>query len=429
MSGRWPTQIFYVAMVALATIKVYAIYGTSPVQANNFDEFQQTANLSLLDVNFWWFAPRPFVVPLIHKIFADRFLWLMWFQTAISVFAWSLLAYQTMFLFRELRGAIFVYTCILAMALSSSVMSWDGLLSSESLSISFVVISIALAIRFFQGPSFFSSAYLIVTSLLCVFTRDTNAVFVICLGGFMLIATRMPPGFHARIAVSGMIFVVLLSQANIQASHRYYVPMIDSFLVRVLPYEQRREYFEEQEHMPAGQDVMAFAGKSHMRINFSRLPRPFLGWVNVRGCSAYARYLLTHPFEAIREAASETYLGYRYHRPESKQRSFEDVEAPLSRFIAAHSMLLLSFMLAAVYLGRKTAVGPMVLFLAVAAGAQAFVCYYGDPLDLRRHAVLVEILFRLGLIVSIAQLSERRAPAGVPASFSERTLIANGKLS
>jgi len=91
------------------------------------------ATQPLFSLDFWA-GPYPVMVPTIFKMLGSNPTAITWFQLGISIIAWTWLSYAVSSSIRTnwLRKLTFI--AILALSLERTILLWDGVLLSESLS-------------------------------------------------------------------------------------------------------------------------------------------------------------------------------------------------------------------------------------------------------------------------------------------------------
>ena len=104
----------------------------------------------ITDVRFWG-DKRPLVFPLLLKISAGDFPRASLYQVVFSIFAWGLLACFVSASMRTVRLRLASFGLILALSLVRHLANWEYVMMTESLSVSWFVLFLALGIWLVHG--------------------------------------------------------------------------------------------------------------------------------------------------------------------------------------------------------------------------------------------------------------------------------------
>ncbi|MGE5777284.1 MAG: hypothetical protein ACM33V_13750 [Chloroflexota bacterium] len=171
----------------------------------------------VLDADFFA-GSRPFVFPLLLKLFGDNAEAVAWTQGIFSILSWSLLAVSLAYSLHTpiLRLAAFVF--ILVFSLYRYIIGWDSVLLTESLSLSLMALFLASWFWLIRQWHWERAAFVMVVALFWTFTRDTNAWVVFMIAAFLvfLAALRL---IDRRYLLLSAAFLVMFFLSNASADH------------------------------------------------------------------------------------------------------------------------------------------------------------------------------------------------------------------
>ena len=389
----------------------------------------------------FWFASRPFTFPLVYKVLGPSDVAVIWFQTFLAIFAWTLLASSLARLFDGAKSLL-TFALVLLLSLTTPVHAWDIIVRSESTGISLLVICIASSVNFAHPAALAQPRkrrtwmwLAIASGILAAFDRESNAYVLPLLAAFVVLAssagargsdeaTGIEPERRTRTArhstrawmlAAALLLTSVAAQLDMQASHRYVFPLTNVIFQRVLTDASKLRYFEECAGMPSSNALLRYRRKWASSDNRSAFHAAdmsdFRNWMDAEGYGAYQKYLLSHLGATAREAHD--------HYAALAQADFERVGRPSENPLTACADQILLFgppasypdasiviaaALASIALLRPwknyRTVALFILFCAASAVTQTYICYHADAMELERHAVMVGILLRLTGIVA-----------------------------
>jgi hypothetical protein len=430
------------ALFGFAVLKWQAINGKDPIYTGDGRVWATIGEAPLFSENFF-FARRPFFMPLLFKLVGGSDSRIVQLDLILSIFAWGVLAYA---LSRLLRGvpSLLALAGTLAVGLSTPIHAWDLFIRAESSSHSVLVLTMACLIQFLlalpKGPieSLAWAAVTAICSFFCANARDTNGYFLLILVGVVtsvlwfarpyawLTAGRFEqrhrlwrrvPVISGAIVILALVGSTAVAQFSAKRALRYDFPLVNVIFQRVLPDAERRKYFVEELAMPMSDALMTRKRKwasANRRYAF-RAPEleEFRDWLITKGYSEYQRYLLTH----WRSTWAEAYvhfprvLGYKVDRGGRAART--PVSDQIDDYVTSGPLVawpgLFSGLAALVGAGavvrkgyRNRVLGLFVLALVLGAISQLYICYHADAMEVNRHSVVVGLLLRLSLVASAA---------------------------
>ena len=293
-------------VVALA----YAMLRITVVVGQPAGRFPDTAGW--LTLTWWGDNTRFWPVPFIFTLAASDGVRIAT-QVAIGIVAWVFFAATLARLSRFPRTMGYL---TLLIGLTPQVVRWDLAILSESLSISFAVVTMATTLRLITR----TGGFLPWIASVCLFglTRPSHLIVIFACAVVGVIAVVQSRG--ARLLIPSIVFVAAsvwgwaLLEGNRATS---YLNMYTVLSERIMPHDERYQWFVA-EGMPdvagareaAGydlanqlpDDVRRIVGlpldqqpPSLMRVGGVELAT----WVRNRGLETYTRYVLTHPDDTI----------------------------------------------------------------------------------------------------------------------------------
>jgi hypothetical protein len=262
----------------------------------------------LSDFEFWTGA-RPFVFPLLLKIARQSAPLTAVLQLGFSILAWGLLAWMTIQLVKIPWVKILAFCLLLAFSLDRHITGWDSVMMTESLSISFLVLFIAMSMWLLQRWHIGKAILLILAAFLLAFTRDTNAWMLLALAGVIVLTTLLR-WTQPRALILATFFVVIffLSNTSADLGARWRFPLGNLIGQRVLIDESAIRYFESC-GMPLSEALMRLAGKfanaeERALYNDPEL-QAFRSWLFTDGKSCYMKWLISDPVYSLGETLNE----------------------------------------------------------------------------------------------------------------------------
>jgi hypothetical protein len=413
------------ALVFLAT-KLSLFWGRKPLYTGDRGVFARIGERALTDVEFWT-AGRPFTTPLFHKLAGGNPLIVMWLQVATGAVAWLTLAYALSRLIPGKWSARVAFCLVLGLALTTGVHGWDFVIRSESLSNSFLALTLAALLNALRHAahgdrrrSLAWSAGCLVFAAFAAGTRDTNAYVLLGFVGLVAwgawFARKQRPWLVLGALVLGLLLVAVGSRKNAQLSGRHRISLTQVVFQRVLTHPRRLAYFRDRLGMPTSKVLLGRRGTWVSSHDFfakkSPALAPFREWVAHDGYYGYQRYLLTHFGATFREAmrrfpaeAGNTRKGYtrRGENPVSRGLDFM-----IMRSVAWLPWLSVAFAacigILAVSLGRKRGLhllGALTLCAVGTAIVQGYVGYHGDAMEVSRHCLNVALFLQLAVVCAV----------------------------
>lgn len=417
--ASWP---FIVLGALYAYIRADAFSGVAALVYRDTASYLEVAGRSLLSLHFWAGA-RPWSLPLLYKFVPDHPQALANAQLVVSIICWLALAAAVA---RSLNNRVYRvigFAAVLGFSMSFAVIRWDLVLLSESLSISLSVLLVAAWLELVRQPRAATVIGVLVVSLLWVFTRDTNS-YLIPLTAIPAAVWAWRPGERGRrwplILTGGLLAMAVLSVAATGTKEgklrRTERPLLHVVGRRVLEIPAQERYFREH-GMPRPTPLVVRQRKRLAGIGDGIPSDPatdrFLAWVRAHAKGTLGRYLLTHPGAAIRPVIRSRQLllsgvdAVRYRSPDRDEQPI--LHGRLARaffparvlFVGLGLIAALALTGLAALLGRARRVWLVPAGLVALQAPHAFLVYHGDTLEIARHAIVMAIMTRLGIMLMI----------------------------
>lgn len=445
----WP---FVLVAVAFLGLRLYAFAGVTPLRFPDTAGYEGCAARDVWEVSFYD-CLRGWTLPLYYKLVTDETLRIVG-QFIISCVAWGYLSVTVARAISRPGLRLIAFAAVLLFGSTLTITLWDGMLLSESLSLSLAALVVGAWLSFVRTESVTSLVLLVAATTLWSFLRPSIEVLVLFTVPFIVIwLTRAGPRRLRWIALVSMVAIFLATTASADSPNppdkRWVIPLVGVIRIHVLPDREALQYFEDA-GMPVkprlahvtrtwdpGNDWFAnpkpddwqrwFAMVGGRKVVgphgyytavWPEVPRSrrFQDWLLKHGRETYGGFLLSHPLDALastwrnREAiSSPPTLSNPPHDPGSPSYRYgrDAVPAPIEAalFPQSFTMLTIAFVAVIVLAGAVALrYGASITWwipaaLLVTAIPDAVFVWNTDPNDIERHALLVGVLPRLGLLI------------------------------
>jgi len=348
-------------------------------------------------------SARPPVFSLIAHFIGTSYC-LSMFQFVLSILSWCCLGY----LLAGSLGILF-FGCF---ALSAPISDWNQMILSESMSLSFLALSLSSIIVLLRRWTSLRFLWWVCALTLLGFTRVTNL--------FLLPFFALPFVFSGckRFASTVVVVILLFFAGNYLASTKgaslQHMTITNVIMTRILPIQSERLFFSNH-GMPDDEIVMQFSGKNHNRnvqALFAQSPE-FASWMTNKGSAVYKRWLLTRWFTYVqawsaldhnRGATNHQYAAGIGTRSFAKNLTFLYVKSgvPVMLWLATVIVAMLGYCL--IY--KVKCPTYLLIALVPATYIQAFIGFHGDAIEISRHLLMASVLYRLTFIVAVVSILE-----------------------
>jgi hypothetical protein len=410
--------LFLICLVVYVLLRSAFWRKWSPKSFSDTEAFVNVANASLTSKKFWA-AGRPWTVPLLYKILRIDFKAISALQFSLSLISWGTLAIVTgeNVHIPWLQPVAFVL--VLAFSLGTEVVLWDKVYLGESVTLSMLALFIASWLWFLNTRDWAACAAVILTGILWIFARDTNAYGAAVAVPF-LAAAGILRKFDIQYLTLAAVFLILiiLSYQSAQLGRRWVTPLFNVIGHRLLKDDRMISWFE-QRGMPVSPALMERAGHYSWDDDYLFHKAPdlagFRRWLFIRGKSLYTRYLMTNPAMVFQAPLDhpET-LTAPEMRAYSPGRFTPILPFILSQIFFPEQYGRILVLLCAITAG--TGLGAFLycphdvlvfpILLMSSAYIQAVIVWYGDAAEVARHALVGCVQLRVGWWLLIFLLIE-----------------------
>ncbi len=449
--NRPAVKIVYPTLLLIIALS-YAVIKFSYISFDEGRAFNDTAgyiNTAVQPMNSlqFWFGERPFTYPLLLKMLAitpDNYYRAPQLQSVgqaqimLSILAWILFAWTLSKLSMRPALKAVIFTLILIFSLSIEVSVWDTLLLSESLSISLMVVIFSFWILLLRSVAkdritplqIVSMLSIFLLSMLYIFTRDTNLIFLItCAGALCLCSFLFKNRKLVRIfSLTYLVFLlmcVIFQTVSFSNANRWQIFIHDHLALRILRDADASQYFI-QEGMPVSSNLFSIAEmeSSQYQVIFENDAEyaPLREWIDCCSLKTYLKYLVSNPVKTIsmpfieyQKLLNGTNIEYRYPRDGVWPVSQTVTRLSIMMYTHNQGVSVLFFLLCIagiIFLKRKgdpVWIFPAVLILSIVP--MMLVVWHAEPMEIERHANQIGIVLRLtgwiGFLVILDEITGR----------------------
>ena len=408
--------ILFLACAALRVVNFDALQ-----EVRSFPDicvYTKLVSRSLFDLSFWA-GPRPWTTPLVFKLLGNDPPSIAAFQLTFSIVSWGLLALcvARVVRFSWLKPVAFGF--IVLFSLSAEIIMWDGVLLSDSISLSFMALFIAVWLWGLESWRWHKAALIVLVALFWSFARDTNAWIVLMTAGALMIGAAAGQIQRCYVLIAATLAIVFaVNDYSANRARRWVVAFMNNVGLRILPFPERSEYFERL-GMPVTPALIGRAGKKAWHDDWAFLKGPeledFRQWLYARGKSSYMRFLLSHPGMTIQEPLRHPEQLLAAELRNYAPAGFSPIlRGAVAEIVYVKKWSLLCIWAAAIALGLALGVGiwthniaaVVPLALIVLAYPHGALVWHADPNEIERHALEAAVHFRLGLWLLVLFVSD-----------------------
>lgn len=367
------------------------------------------ASQSLLSAGFW-LADKPFLFPLFIKAFAANFNSITVFQLYFSVACWGILAATCSIVIRSYPVKFLAFAIVLGFSLSQQIILWDSIVLSESLHFSLWALFYACGLLLCRGWSGLRAGTLIAVAALLAFVRDTNAYMLLSAAVVLLVLMLLRLHPRRFLLIGGSFALVFGMSFALSSSGGHPFPALMNLIgLRVLPNPDYLAFFEKQ-GMPVSDALLAYTGKAAHGEDITMTQNPaladFRNWVRQHGTGAFIKFLWHFKADTLQNPLSDLvavvapnlyYYSATGFKPILERTRFSEWLYPMRFGIVmfAAANLLAAFMGGLGLQGRRT-MWLMPILMILLAYPQIVLIWNTDPNDIFRHALPLNVQWRLG---------------------------------
>ena len=410
--------LFIVYAIVRLTSNLPAL--SKPRELADTVSYLRISNESILNDKFWGDG-RPFVFPLLLKISNQDVELASLLQLGFSILAWGFLAITISASMRTWWLQLFSFGMILSLSIVRHLASWDYVIMTESLSISWFVLFLAAGIWLMQAWRGYKVLVLIIIGFFLAFTRDTNAYLLLMLAG-MLILSILFRWMHVRALIPVIFLLIIFYLSNFSSDHggRWIFPLNNSIGQRVLTNPQALDYFEAC-GMPVTPELLAQTGEFANGNDRAFYTDPALEeyriWLKEHGKSCYMKWLVSDPARSVGDTFAQfqelmtfseldKYFARRYDPVIPYY--IEPAIYPVKYILPLWAVLTLAA-LAAIWkrAWTKNILWGIYVLLCLPILPHLFIVWQGDAMAPERHALSVGLQLALSLWLFIFLIVEQ----------------------
>jgi len=358
-----------------------------------------------------WTHSKPWGAAVLYKLTGTSPVMIDAVQTVLSALAWLALAwtFSRAILVRWLQ--VMAFGVMLIFSLAPSVHMWNHIIQSEALSISLMVIIIAVWISLVRNWHWLKFVALIFLFAWWIGTRETNVYLSLMVAGLLVLVGLFfkRQRFYWGVSAALVGFCVI----NIQISEvptipRWLYPLTNTVLHRILPDEEFLIFFEDR-GLPISPELLSLSGGFANSKDFAVFNDPALNdvedWLYRKGKNTYIQFLyyypvytLTSPWIHANELLASTEI-LEYAPPPG----IPFAEWIVENFVFMHPLwLLVIFVLVTSIIviwvkPWKTSLFWLVFIFLLLFLPHFYLVWHGDAAEVGRHAIQASIQLRLAL--------------------------------
>lgn len=350
-------------------------------------------------------------------------------QNIIAIACWVLLAILAASSVESWLTKALVSFLILAFAFVPQIADWDSILISESLSFSLFALLVGLLLKVIPDGkpcgigSWIWGLLFFVTAALWVFTRDTNAYFILLTGLLLLITCLVWWFGHAHLNAASLLLsfcligLFVFHQVTFRHSERWLLPFMNNMTANVFPNETAVEWFEE-EGMPVSEELLANKGSAEYNHIYEQ--EEFLTWARHHGLDTYQKWLLSTPLGTVLDVwnhldsfFTENLQPFFYGQPNEKPHWADGIGNllhPMSSGVILADLLALIITLVRAIREKSGSRSRMLVFTLImflGGGLMMSMAYLGEVRSIWRHVLPGVMALRLILWMSLAMITDR----------------------
>lgn len=354
---------------------------------------------------------RPFIFPLVLKLFGNNPETVAWGQGILSILSWGLLAVGVAYSLHILFLKFAAFGLILLFSLYRYIIGWDSVLLTESLSLSFMALFLAGWFWLIKEWHWRKVIFILIVGLLWAFARDTNAWVLLMVALFLLLLLGLRVIDRKYLALSiAFIVIFFLSNSSADRGDRWVFPFQNILGRRILPHAQATVFFAGC-GMPVSPELMELAGGYANSSARAFYEDPALEeyrlWLHQTGKLCYVKWLLSDPVESIKAPLNEfnVLISMQNLQPFLFSKKFAPVlpgrlEAVFFPRQGLLVMLVIDLVVLLVAILTKAWKQNKTWWLVIAMNLLVLphylITWHGDVMGIYRHVVSASIQFYLG---------------------------------
>jgi hypothetical protein len=379
-------------------------------------EFGDTADYlfiaaqSLFSARFW-LSDKPFLIPLFFKVLGANFNLIFAVHVYFSILCWAVLAVVCALVIRSYPLKFAAFAVVLGFSLSQQIILWDPIILSESMHYSLWALFYACGLLLCRRWTGLKAGILIGLGALLAFARDTNAYMLLGAGILLMLLALLRYGGRRLLIVGGaFVLIFAVSFAFSSAGGHPFPALMNLVGLRILPDPDYLVYFQKQ-GMPVSEALLQYTGKAAHWDDLAMTQDPalvqFRSWLRQHGTSVFVRFLWHFKADTLQKPLGDPvavltpnlyYYSATGFKPILENTRFSEWLYPM-RFgivVFGAASVLAAFMAGLGMQSRKT-LWLMPILMILLAYPQIVFIWNTDPNDIFRHALPLNVQWRLGL--------------------------------
>lgn len=359
-----------------------------------------------------WTHTKPWGAAILYKMTGTSPVTISAVQTVLSTLAWLSLGWFFSRFIRTgwLKPVAFAF--ILGFSLAPSVQMWNHIIQSEALSISLMVLILAVWMSLLHNWRWYKLFALVLFFGWWIGTRETNVYLSLMVAGILVVVGLFYK--HQRFYWGVSAVLVGFCAINMQISEvptipRWLYPLTNTLLHRILPDEEHLIFFEDR-GLPVSPALLSLSGGLANSDDFAVFNDPALNdvedWLYRKGKDTYVQFLLYHPLYTLTDPWKhvDMLLGPKNlltYIPEG----YKPIQGWITgAFLFPNSLWLLSLLVVLSFSAtliaaawRGASVFWLLCFALVLFIPHFYLVWHGDAAEVGRHAIQASVQLRLTL--------------------------------
>jgi hypothetical protein len=359
-----------------------------------------------------WTHTKPWGAAILYKLMGTSPATIDAVQTILSSLAWLALAwiFSRSIRSRWLKPLAFAF--ILGFSLAPSVQMWNHIIQSEALSISMMVLILAVWISLLRNWRWYKLLALILLFAWWIGTRETNVYLSLMIAGILAVIGLFYKRQRFYWGVSAVLIgfcVVNMQISEIPTVPRWLYPLTNTLLHRILPDEEYLTFFEDR-GLPVSPELLSLSGGLANSGDFAVFNDPALNnvesWLYRKGKDVYVQFLLRNPVFTVTDPWKHVDLLLA---PKDLSSYAPEEYRPIQKWIAGIFLFPISLwllLLLAVLSISATAIATtwrgssvfwLLCFSLILFIPHFYLVWHGDAAEVGRHAIQASVQLRLTL--------------------------------
>ena len=376
---------------------------------------------------FWYCIARPAFIPIVYKFCRQDPHIITIVQLCVSIICWGFFAQRAAGLCRSGKGKKAAVILSLGLGCIPNVTRWDGMIMSESLSISAALLLMG-GVFWLTKPNpgkkwGWAPALCTACGALCYAQSRDSAVWSVILTAVLLLCinkvrTNRKVVFLLCILLAGICWSTVRNSGN-----RWQYPF-ENVLFNRIARDPQAEAFFISEGMPTPSRIGELYGVEHMmgsELFNSEEMAPLREWILSDGLYTYIKYMLRAPLETLRMAWGSGFEKEAFEQidyiftPSGFQKLLPD---PVSKFFSCScpAVLIIGIGLLGIFAAFRADQGEMFAFPVLFVLSAYILCSgvtIADEYEFARHSMVIILMMKASAwpltIMLLEGLADRKA--------------------